>query len=331
MKTILLQVVNGTSTKIRKYVAGKKSFIVLFLFCSLLFKQQLIAQVVPNGNFENTNPDGSLCNWGNVYIFAVWSDSNGVFHNDSIVRDGAFYEATPNAYSGTKALRLANAWNFSTNTGIAGAVAADDDSVFSSWGILNLVPTNSTALSPFQPDNFGFNYIYSAINGDTAMAQLALWDSSGNVVATGTIFITDSSNVYQQISAPIYYTSTGSAAFYSLSIHNFYTASQSVRQPSFGTRLLVDNVGFNVVNATSIEEKAAKPNFNIAPNPGNSYIKITNPPDQEYELILIDGQGKICLNQKNTTWLNLQNYPDGMYTVQLKTSQSLTSKKFIKQ
>jgi hypothetical protein len=91
------------------------------------------AQTIQNGSFESLNSDGTLRNWGNVYLMSVWIDSSGVSHSDSIVYDGPFYAPTNDAFHGNTALELRNAWNFTSNIGIAGAVGLDDDSVFSSF------------------------------------------------------------------------------------------------------------------------------------------------------------------------------------------------------
>src|SRR6185369_12246751 len=126
-----------------------------------------------------------------------------------------FYGPTNDANNGSTALELRNAWDFTTNTGIAGAVSSDDDSIFSSWGLLNLVPTNATSFNPFAPFNFGFYYKYFPVNGDSAFAQIALWDSSGNQLAEGTLVIPDAASSYTLAYAPVNYSVTGIAAFYS--------------------------------------------------------------------------------------------------------------------
>src|SRR4051812_39154797 len=98
---------------------------------------------VPNGDFENLNYDGSLRNWGNVYLTAVMIDSNGVSHFDSIVYNGGnyYYQPTIDAHSGNYAMEVNNAWSFTFSGAITGSVSVDTDTVYSAYGALEFIPT----------------------------------------------------------------------------------------------------------------------------------------------------------------------------------------------
>jgi len=300
----------------------KKIFTVLVIALTLN-AMSAQGQTIPNNGFESLNPDSSLSNWGNVYIIPVWVDTNGNSYTDSIVYDNRYYAPTSDAYSGNTALELRNAWDYTTNTGIAGAVGADDDSVFNAYGLLNLVPTYSTPFNQFMPFNFGFYYKYFPVNGDSAFAQIALWDSSGNQVADGMIIITNAAGSYTLISAPINYTIPGDAAFYSLSISTFYTAVPGSRQPGFGTRLLADDTGFNFVSTTGFNTIDNNKQINIYPNPFADEITIngysqTGREKQEIKVFDVFGR-EIYSQQLKTSEVKIQaqSWQSGIYFVRI--------------
>jgi len=108
--------------------------LLLITFAFSTFKVQ--AQIIPNNSFEILNPDNTLSNWGNVYITSVWLDSLGNSFTDSVVIDNQYYAPTSDAHSGSTALELRNAWNFTTGTGIAGAVASDVGFSFQFMGVI---------------------------------------------------------------------------------------------------------------------------------------------------------------------------------------------------
>lgn len=292
-------------------------YFILILAISLTCVCSNHAQTVLNNGFENINSNNSIKHWGNVYLMSVWIDSNGVSHSDSIIYDGPFYNSTSNAHTGSKALELRNAWNYTTNKGIAGAVGCDEDSIFSGFGPINMVPTNATPFNPFSPFNFGFYYKFSPQNNDSALAEITLWDSSGNQLGQGTIIIGTPTNNYTLINAPLNYTSSGIAAFYSFRISNFYTAAPDVRQPSLGTRLLVDDIGFNfVTNVSSIKEEKTL----IYPNPASEFITIEIPANKLFNYCINNISGQTIQNgflTSKSTIIPLTKLNSGIYYVHI--------------
>lgn len=300
----------------------KKITTLLFIGLTFIsFKPN--AQTILNPNFELVNSDGSLQYWGNVYLFSAWFDSLGVSHTDSIVFDGSyFYEPTNYAFSGSHALQLSNAWNFTSNTGIAGAVGLDDDTVFTSWGAGTLIPTNATSFNPFAPFNFGFHYKYAPVNGDTAIARIALWDSLGNQIAEGNMLITEPEGNYTERYELINYTSAGFAAYYSFFISNFYTEEPGVRQPGFGTRLTIDEIGFDF--ASSISTASIMPGIGISvyPNPSHGDVSIIFSKNIEAGKLSVSNVFGESIYEKtiqNETKkeLNLNNYAAGIYFIKI--------------
>jgi len=304
----------------------KNSFFVLCTFLHL----SAFAQV-PNSNFNLLNSDGTLANWGNVYLFQAWLDTNGVMHGDSIVFDGPLYAPTSDAYSGSHALELHNAWNYTSNTGIAGAVASDEDSVFSSWGILNLVPTNATAFNPFAPINFGFHYKYFPVNGDTAYALLTLYDSLGNRTGECEILLSDSTQTYTEIYAPVVYTSNALAAYYSLRFSNFYTANPGYKQPSLGTRLLIDQIGFNLVTSIDQPSAIAQNKIQLVPNPAGNQLRIQLASNEAVGARVLSLLGKELIPLQNSNILDLQNLNTGIYLLEVTTNDTKQVLRFVKE
>ncbi len=285
------------------------------------------AQTILNPNFEQLNSDGSIRNWGNVYLFSAWFDSTGVSHPvDSIVYDGQFFYAPTNdAYSGNTALELRNAWNFSTNTGIAGAVALDEDTVFSAWGLSNLVPTYGTQFNPFEPVNFKFHYKFHPVNGDSASVEIVLWDSSGYQVAEGLAVITDSASTYTLMTVPINYSITGGAAFYSFTIRNFYSSEPGSHQPSLGTRFIVDNIGFNYFSASADNTTKNDRQINVYPNPARSWINIDAQAfkNTHFKIHSIIGQTILEGNlQPNSNTIDLNGFEEGVYILEINSDDN---------
>lgn len=295
-----------------------KKIFTFFVIAFSLKAAYSVAQQIPNKGFEQLNFDGSLSNWGNVYLFSMWFDSTGVSHlTDSIVFDGQLFAPTNDAYSGSTALELRNAWNFTSNTGIAGAIGSDDDSVFNSYGLFNLVPTYSTPFLPFDPFNFELYYKFYPVNGDSAFVQMTLWDSIGNQMAEAMAIITDSASNYTLLTTPINYSITGGAAFYTFIISNFYSSEPGSHQPSLGTRLLVDNVDFNFISA-SANNTAVDRQTTVYPNPARDHIILNVNTVSHFKMHTSIGQllmeGDL---QANSNYVNLNSFENGVYILEI--------------
>jgi hypothetical protein len=102
---------------------------------------------IPNSGFEQLNADGTVRNWGGVYLLPMYIDSSGNSFVDSIVFDNYFYFHTNDAHWGNSAIEMRNAWDYTTNQGMAGGVSADTDTVYSAWGSFETFPiTNSRSI-----------------------------------------------------------------------------------------------------------------------------------------------------------------------------------------
>jgi hypothetical protein len=146
------------------------------LIACLVFLVVTIQAQVPNFSFEEANFDGSLRNWGNIYMEQAWIDSTGEMHGDSIHIDFAYYFQSNEAWNGNWAAEMRNSYNYTQNKGRAGAIIADLDSAFSAWGSFETIPVNAT------PAQLGFFYKHVGVNGDTASAEITVFDSLGNEI-----------------------------------------------------------------------------------------------------------------------------------------------------
>jgi hypothetical protein len=94
---------------------------------------------------------------------------------------------------------------------------------------------------------------------------------------------------------------------------------------------------FNVPNTVGLKE-IDESTFDISPNPANDFITISklNEIVEDFSLTMFDAQGKEFFSRnnivtKNSIKLDVSEYPNGIYFLQLKNNKVLLNKKFIKQ
>lgn len=298
------------------------STLILVLFS--FFVSQAQTQI-PNGDFESLLQDGSLSNWGNVYLMSVWiDDSTGVFHGDSLIYDGPFYAPTTDAYSGSGALELRNAYNFTTGNGIVGAAGVGSDSVFSSWSSLQMI------FEQIQPTELNFYFKHIAINNDTAIARLVLYNQSGYEVGSAVSYMIGNVTAYTYSSTPVIYTSVDSVYAYSLQFFNYHSDSSGPIQCSLGSRTFIDDVTFGF--STGISDVIRGSSFSIYPIPALNEIKIIQMKAQESEYQILDIAGRMIQNGQlsDEKIIRFENkLASGIYTLILKNATNTFQKKFV--
>ena len=194
----------------------------LILLAAALCTGQLRSQIL-NSGFESLNADGTIKNWSGTFLTITLGDS--------LVFDNQLYFSTNEAYSGSRALEMRNAYNYSTSQQIPGiAKLSFNDSIYGSFG-----PMVSLTQTPL---HFNFFYKFFPAGPDTALASIHIWDNTGNEIGSGRIEISSATAVYSLASTPIVYSAPGPAAFVSV---QFQTAKPG-SPASFGTRFLVDDV-----------------------------------------------------------------------------------------
>lgn len=301
----------------------KKVFLLLML-SAFVFITNVKAQI-PNSDFESNLYDGSLGNWGNVYLMSVWiDDSTGIFHGDSIIYDGPFYALSNDAHTGNGALELRNAYNYTTGQGIIGAASADDDSVFASWSALSIIERQ------IQPTELNFYYKHFPVNGDTAVARLALYDQAVNEIGGATVFIIGNATTYTYSSTPVVYTTPDSVFYFSLSFWNYYSEADDPTQCSLGSRTLIDDVSFTL--STGVNELENAIDFSISPNPVSDRLMVKHNSKQALQFEIIDLTGKVLqagtMNSMQT--IEMQNkLAAGIYILSLQNEKVKVQRKFV--
>lgn len=300
----------------------KKIFFYIAITCIYVVAK---AQI-PNGDFENLNHDGTLSNWGNVYLFSVVIDTTGGSLIDSIEFDnGYFYKPTNDAHSGNTAMLLSNCYNHTNNQILIGSASSDQDSVFSAWGSLELVPLQ------IRPDNFSFYYKFLSVNNDTALAKLILYDSLANPIGEAKKIIIGTQNTYILTDIPVsYYTPDSNivVAYYSLNFSTFYSEEPTgVRQGSRGTRLWIDDVSLN--KTISIQAISNNSLIQVYPNPAKNVFLIDTK-ESIKTISLTDLSGKnISVDFKNLNHIDCSAVSNGLYYLTIETDKGVFSRKLI--
>jgi hypothetical protein len=297
---------------------NKNHLLAFLLF--LTFNSTAKAQV-PNSDFENILTNGYPANWGNVYIFNVWFDSTGTSHTDSIVFDNNwFYQSTTDAHSGLYAMELSNAFNYTQNTAIGGAIGVDEDTLFTAWGIQELIPVSGLPL------DFGFYYKFLPVNNDTAYASITLMDSSGNTVGAAEVYLTGLTSTYNYSNTIISVIPGGIPAFMSIQFRTSIPGGQT----SLGTRLLIDNVEVNTTTS-GVSELNYSSNFHLHPNPANELLNIVS--EEQVEAVTIFSLDGKMINEysSNLSVIDISALPNGIFMLEVKSGATTDRKIFLKE
>ncbi len=292
-----------------------KKFLTL-IACSIFLVGTIQAQV-PNFSFEEANFDGSLRNWGNVYLQEAWLDTTGEMHGDSTYLDFAYYFQSDDAWNGSWAAEMRNSYNYTQNIGRAGAIIADLDSVFSAWGSFETIPLNAT------PSSLGFFYKHVGVDGDTASAEITVFDSLGNEIGFGRTIIPNSTLAYTHAVTPIEYTSSEMPASAMIKFSNFYTQAPGVRQPALGSRFVVDDVqlynlitGFDLISRQQLDVIAY-------PNPSSESFVIKRNTAVPAQVKLFSMSGELVKQQQisgETSAFGLSDISNGSYVLEVESA-----------
>lgn len=288
-----------------------------FLFacvCLLVLSGQSFSQTaIPNPSFEEINTDGSLRNWGNIYLQEAWLDTSGQMQGDSVYLDFAYYFQNNEPHNGEWAVEMRNSHNYTQNTGMAGAIIADLDSVFSAWGSFETIPLTA------YPTTLGFFYKHNPVNGDSASAEITVFDSLGNEIGFGRCILSTFTNAYLHNSAVITYTTNDLPALAMVKFSNFYTVAPGVRQPSLGSRFVVDDVqlytitGFDMISQKQLDVMAY-------PNPSSERVSIRRNTDEKALVNIVSLSGQIVKQQTingELVDISLTDLSNGSYIIEV--------------
>jgi hypothetical protein len=293
---------------------------LLLVFILGLVVQAAMTQSVPNSGFENLNSKGNISHWGIVKLFNFSLDSIGN-RLDSIVFDGPFYAPTSDAHTGSQAMEMRNAYDFKQNVSYTGgANLSNNDSDYSAFGT-TLVQVQSHVT------DFSFYYKYFPVNNDSAVASIEAFDSNGMQIGEARVILSGLVNTYSLAKTRINFTLPGTVAYVSIHFSTFYSQAYTVRQASFGTRLLVDDV---VLSNTSDIDPVKVSRVTLYPNPARDFISISSDePILGIKVYDLCGREIEVKQPINDSELDLQSLSPGDYLIAIITATAVLAKKII--
>lgn len=302
----------------KKLIFSALAFIALSL--------QLHAQV-PNPGFEQLNADGTVRNWGKIYLMPVTVDSSGNSYSDSVIFNNYFYFSSTDAHSGSRAMEISNAYNYTRSECIVGAAGADMDSVFAAFGSFDYLP--ATVI----PATFSFYYKFFPMNNDSGIAQLGVYDSFMNEIGAAEIIISGTHAAYTLASTPVVMTGTASVGYISV----YFSNSTGGHPATFGTRLLVDDIGASPSGIDDIRAESIA--LSCYPNPAldNINLLLSGVSRDVAAVIEVTDVAGRQMQQKEVTvkagqplQVDVKNYATGVYIATITTAYGKFTSRFIK-
>lgn len=307
----------------------KKNYFILGLVL-LLAPFCTNAQVV-NGNFENVKPNFLPSNWGMTFLQQIGFDpETGAPLGDNIQFTWCFPSmvyASMEAKTGQYAMEVSNAYNWTTETVIPGVATLFNDPEQDGPGWNPGVPVNPGSSIIL----LGFDYKFMPAGNDIAEAKLQLVDEMGNELGSASLDISGTHDTYEYVYTPISITQAGTPAFMYIS----FNMAKPGSTPTFGTRLIVDNV---IVNFSSLigsenQQQQAKVFPTVASNELNI---IPNGFADAISYRIINAEGKV-MKQTNVTQdaslqytMDVSDLSSGVYFLNIQDGTNNSTKKFIK-
>jgi hypothetical protein len=269
---------------------------------------------VPNHGFESLNANGTIKNWGKVTLLPVTMDSSGN-PVDSFVFDSAFYFAVKGGAMGENALEMRNAFNYGTNQGFAGgANLSNNDTDYSGFGT-NLVPV------PRHIDNLNFVYKFFPVNNDSAVARMDAFDSNANLIGHLEIILSGTVSNFRPAYSGLTFTGSGPVAFVSISFSTFYSKVPLLRQPSFGTRLVVDEV--TLINMVDIREQENAGRVKVYPNPASGHFSVSGITHIQSIQVFDAGGKELNSVTEDFSGIDVSALTPGIYFVKINTAEGV--------
>ena len=293
----------------------------------MLFRSQVV-----NGNFENVKPNFLPSNWGMNFFLPVIIDSDsGQVTQDIIQYTWCFPSmvyATTESKNGQYAMEVSNAYNVTQDKVVPGmaTIFANPEEDFPGWNPGVPVDPSSTVIL------LGFDYKFLPIGNDIAEATLQVFDDQGNEIGNTSLDISGTHSTYEYVYAPINVIQAGSPAFMYIS----FNMAKEGSTPTFGTRLLVDNVivnfssliiSENPLNGLKIYPTLADNELNIIPN-GFSEDSIS------YKIINTEGkivkQNDVTQSTDYVYTMDVSALSSGIYFLNISNKSKNITKKFVK-
>jgi len=309
----------------------KKNYLLSTAF-ALLLSSVSFSQVV-NGDFENVKSNFLPSNWGMTFLQQIVIDTQtGENMSDQIQYTWcipSMVYASFEPQSGDYAMEISNAFNLTQNVVIPGKATIFSDPEQDDPGWNPGIPVASTD----DISMIGFYYKFMPAGDDIAQARISVADSNGNEIGHAFIDISGTHNSYEYIYEPITYTSTATPAAIVIS----FTMAKEGSTPTFGSRLIVDNV---VTNFAALHLDTDELNTKVAVYPTlveNELNVNTNGLTQgqvTYKVMNTEGkvvkQNVVTENSNYIYTMDVSNLSSGMYFIKIDSSLGSIIKKFIK-
>lgn len=306
----------------------KKNYFILALILLIApFYSQ--AQVV-NGNFENVKPNFLPSNWGMTFLQQAGFDPvTGETFGDQIQFTWCFPSmvyASTESKTGNYAMEISNAYNITQDKAIPGmaSIFANPEDDGPGWNPGVPVEPNSSVIL------LGFDYKFLPVGNDIAEATLQVIDADGNELGKASLDISGTHSTYEYVYTPISVTQAGTPAF----MYILFRMAKEGSIPTFGTRLLIDNV---IVNFSALIVDDNSKGAKVYPTLADNELNII--PDGFSELVsykIINSDGKIVkqntVNQDSSYvyTMDVSDLSSGMYFLNIQDQTKNSTKKFIK-
>ena len=307
----------------------KKNYILSFVLLITILSAQ--AQVV-NGNFEIVKPNFLPSNWGMNFIQTFSIDPiTGQSVSDNIQFAwciASMVYATTEAHTGQYAMEISNAFNQTQNVVIPGSATLFSDPEQDAPGWNPGISLNPNA----NIERLGFYYKFLPAGNDVAQATMKLFDANGNELGRTSIDIHGTDNQFHYIYSYMNHPYNIAPASMQIS----FTMAKEGSTPTFGSRLIIDNVITNSQSLSLIENP--ENDFNVYPTVVDNEINIvpSNLINGNINYKIINTQGRIvkqntAANESNYIYtMNVDDLSSGIYFLEITSNSEKFVKKFLK-
>lgn len=310
----------------------KKNYLIVSLM--VLFAMFTSNAQVVNGNFENIKPNFLPSNWGmNLSLPVVIDPQTGQTSGDTIMYTWCIPALCYVSYepqTGQTAMEISNAFNQTQNKVIAGEAMIFSDETQDSPGWNPGVPIEPG----MNVQTLGFFYKFFPAGDDVAEAKLTVFDAEGNEIGTAAIEISGTNSQYNYVYSYIDYSSNAQPAYMYIS----FNMAKEGSTPTFGSRLIIDNVVTNFQALDVINTTPINTDFTVAPTlvdqeiniiPASNAVGIIN-----YKIFNMEGrlvkENSIENNNAYVYSMNIDELNSGVYFLQIDSNLGTTTKKIIK-
>lgn len=313
----------------QKTIVMKKNYFTLLLI--LLFAPFYVNAQVANGDFENIKPSFLPSNWGMNFLQPFGFDpETGEATGDQIqftwcIPSMVYASFEPK--DGQYAMEISNAYNWTQEKVIPGMATlfADPEQDSPGWNPgIPVEPSTSVLM-------LGFDYKFFPAGNDIAEATLQVVDAQGNELGKTAVALSGTHSVYEYIYSPINITQAGTPAFMYIS----FNMAKPGSEPTFGTRLVVDNV---IVNFSSliVDENATK-GVKVYPTLAETVLNIVPAGfDHTITYKIINSEGRIIKQNavtQDSTYeysMDVSDLNAGVYFLNIQDGIHNSTKKFIR-